>query len=1002
LLLEIKQRSGRKIIETESDWLRPAPEVVVGGVEAAYANSKELLFGPLIDSPPRFFEGINLPTREMEDWADRVHARLLAQRQTQLEREIRKAESMGNWKAVHELCRDLLILDQEDEELLVLAARALALDGLPEEALRLVRQQLQASEPASGLAEKLAAVLTELDDLSQLVLSASPAPALVGREDELQTVMDRIRSTERTCVSVVFLAGHAGVGKSRLLRELVPHLHVAGFGMARAACSEFESSIPLSPLIDLCTDGLIGGFVETLEEPWRQVIQAALPYAKAEDPPYIRPNESPRRLCEAFLRLFEAATADRPLVLVLDDLQWCDETSLSVLAFLVRRWESGHLVLLAGVRSPLSELARSARAFLDHFADSESLLELTEISRENAEELVTCVNNTMDHEEVAEVCELGGGNPLFLIELAQNHGRSAGKGLSDNALAPTTIGQVIGRGLAELGSAEQRILSIASVVARPMRLLELADLAGLKTIEAAFALDRLLQLRILQLDDGMVSLVHELVRREVYLGLGESGQRLLHVEVGEHLLANGTGPHESAIHFHLAGRSDMALQCALQAAASAEASGAVAEAIRFLEMARSNTGDEQLDTELVGRLATIHYQHRNVRSAIPLLELATRRFEAGDRWEESLLAKTRRIDLLRREGAWSIDDLRNEIATVKSQAEERGLWDSVAHALDVEVMTLEQAAMPGEMASPFREAVDCLDRCSTEGRCRALCILTYQILFGDPRAGLEAARAAASLARDQALGDLGFMAHVRLVAALITHGLLESDEGQATLAFAREMANSSGDLHHRFLLELDTGVWALDTANYDRARRQFAKAASVIRRAEATHESIMLTLNLGELELLEGNWEEAHLHFTSAESLIAANSSEYVWITEAGLGLCALNLGQIAEANRRRERLPPLPSDWNQDPTIVGMFLSALLRLNQRHEASADLLAELARAVKHRFVVHSLRLRLEECRIRRRFDEDQSRQVAELALAESEELKLSMLASLFRAHVVPG
>ena len=146
-------------------------------------------------------------------------------------------------------------------------------------------------------------------------------------------------------------------------------------------------------------------------------------------------------------------------------------------------------------------------------------------------------------------------------------------------------------------------------------------------------------------------------------------------------------------------------------------------------------------------------------------------------------------------------------------------------------------------------------------------------------------------------------------------------------------------------------------------------------------------------------WREAYEHFRTAEDALGPDDLAHRWILEAGLGLCALNVGRLAEAERRRERLPTLPSNWSRDPTIVGMFLAALKRIRGQPEEAADLLAGLAAAVIDRFPVHSLRLKAEEIRYRRRFDPLRAQQIADECIQVCEGLQLNYLQRLIESRV---
>ena len=169
-------------------------------------------------------------------------------------------------------------------------------------------------------------------------------PPLVGRDPELATIDRFLRSVGEGYQAVVFRGG-AGYGKSALLEETVDRARAAGFRALTARPAETEAELPFGVLAELLEP--VGMSELDLPAPQARALDVAL---RRVDPDEARPVD-PLGLSLAVVAALRELAKEQPLLVALDDLQWCDPPSLRTLEFALRRVEYEQIGLAAGLRS---------------------------------------------------------------------------------------------------------------------------------------------------------------------------------------------------------------------------------------------------------------------------------------------------------------------------------------------------------------------------------------------------------------------------------------------------------------------------------------------------------------------------------------------------------------------------------------------------------------------------------------------------------------------------
>jgi predicted ATPase len=161
-----------------------------------------------------------------------------------------------------------------------------------------------------------------------LQISASP---MVGRSDEWSKLHTTWNRASQVRPGFALIAGEAGIGKSRLVEELLGWASQQGISSAIAHCYPAEGKLAYAPVAEWLRSRTFQRTIQSLEDEWLTEIARLMPEIMAERPDLARPD----LLAEAWQRqrFFASLTqvvlrASQPLLLVIEDLHWCDEDTL--------------------------------------------------------------------------------------------------------------------------------------------------------------------------------------------------------------------------------------------------------------------------------------------------------------------------------------------------------------------------------------------------------------------------------------------------------------------------------------------------------------------------------------------------------------------------------------------------------------------------------------------------------------------------------------------------
>jgi DNA-binding SARP family transcriptional activator len=378
-----------------------------------------------------------------------------------------------------------------------------------------------------------------VDDQVRFGMSGADAP-LIGRGSEMARLRELLDDARRGHGAVVAIEGEAGIGKSRLLAELVAEASSSGMRVLLGRCYESEQILPFGPWADALRSGRTlreGGILHGLEPVWRA--ELARVFAEIADPALPPPSDDARRLFESLTRLLEAAAAVTPLVLLLEDVHWADDMSLRLLAFVGRRIAAQPV--LVGMTARREELADAPALLrtLDELQDEKRLARLPLPPLARADTLALMQTLIGPGREAADLARLGArvwalsqGNPFVVAEAVQ---AVVERGTAEPfpLAVPDRVRAMISRRLEHVGMKSRELAAVGAVIGRAFTFALLRQAAGASEPEAAEAVEELVRRQILRNVGDHFDFMHDRVREVVYGQLLLPRRVLLHRAVAE-------------------------------------------------------------------------------------------------------------------------------------------------------------------------------------------------------------------------------------------------------------------------------------------------------------------------------------------------------------------------------------------------------------------------------------------------------------------------------------
>ncbi|HWC13575.1 MAG TPA: BTAD domain-containing putative transcriptional regulator [Actinomycetota bacterium] len=457
-------------------------------------------------------------------------------------------------------------------------------------------------EPSPATRDAYAALLS-LESAVDVPETRPPTLAtewpLLGRHAEWERAVAAWHAAVAGGSRFLVVNGEPGIGKSRLVQELEIWCARQGIATARTRSYVAEGTLAYAPVVEWLRSETLRPGLAKLSDVWLTEVARLLPELLTDNPELPPPDrltesEQRQRLFEALARAI--FVGEKPLLLVLDDIQWCDQETLEFLHYLVRL-DPGMPLLIAAT-------ARVEEVGTDHpattlFAAIRSRDELVEISLGPLDEAgsFALAKELSDREIEPEVAQRlyreAEGNPLFLVE-------SVRAGLATGEMPPK-VQSVIEARLAQLSPVARDMVGLAATVGREFTFEVLRGASTHDEDTLVRGLDELWRRRIIREQGANAyDFSHDKLREVAYALLGPIRRTRLHLSIARALethYASDLDPvsGQIATHYERAGSPAKAIPHYARAAAVAQARFANEEAIAFLKRALRLLSELPLD-----------------------------------------------------------------------------------------------------------------------------------------------------------------------------------------------------------------------------------------------------------------------------------------------------------------------------------------------------------------------------------------------------------------------
>jgi DNA-binding SARP family transcriptional activator len=447
----------------------------------------------------------------------------------------------------------------------------------------------------------------------------TPRTPFVGRASEMENLEAAWRKAAGGSGTTIFIAGEAGIGKSRLVTEFASFVSAQGGRVLIGETSHPERR-PYEAYVDALRRGLALIVESPVGQPWLSAVAELLPelHAALPDvpaPEALEPDKARDRLYGAIARTIERLASVRPLLLVLEDVHWSGAATLEVIETLARRL--GGLPLLLAVTYRTGDDTDAAVAAMRQRLQAEgraTSLEPPALGVEDVGTLVQMLPNVADPAEfAATVHTVSEGNPLFAAQLLQGYAETGALPL-DETIA--TVSNVIRARVETLDAQAVTLAEVAATIGGAFTIDVLGSVLGWKQGEVLDAIGTLIDRSLMRTTGSSAfsySFSHALIANALYSAIPEEQRAIRHRRIAAVLSAAKSVDRSAlasvALHWERGGEADRAGRAYMAAAQAAFATYALGEAV-----ALANKGLELvLDPEArFALLRTIAESHRRI------------------------------------------------------------------------------------------------------------------------------------------------------------------------------------------------------------------------------------------------------------------------------------------------------------------------------------------------------------------------------------------------------
>ena len=395
-----------------------------------------------------------------------------------------------------------------------------------------------------------------------MVKSVTPpiiCPTLVGRAGPLAILQTLVEQAKQGVGRVAPIGGDAGIGKSRMVAEIKTYAAGQGFLPLQGNCFPTDSAYPYAPLLDLLRSQLVPNQATSLATEVAALARDIFPLLPELVPEQaipatrLEPEQEKRRIFAVLSTFFLNLSANSPLLLIIEDVHWCDDTSLDFLHFLARRSRTQPFLLLVTYRD--DEVYPPLRSWLAQM-NRERLaqeIQLVPLSRNDVDAMLSVMfdqrQTALDmrrflHGELLDVIyTLTEGNPFFVEETISSliaagdifyvQGYWNRRSLGEVSI-PLSVQDAVRRRVELVGEAARYVLTLAAVAGRHFDFALLQQFTNYDERQLLRLMKELVSTQLVVEESAdRFAFRHALTREAIYSQLLARERSLLHRSIAE-------------------------------------------------------------------------------------------------------------------------------------------------------------------------------------------------------------------------------------------------------------------------------------------------------------------------------------------------------------------------------------------------------------------------------------------------------------------------------------
>jgi tetratricopeptide (TPR) repeat protein len=754
----------------------------------------------------------------------------------------------------------------------------------------------------------------------------------VGRAAEVRALVTALDQSVQGSPQMRVVIGEAGVGKSTLVRQLLPEARLRGAVMVTGRALETESRAPYGPWTEMLRSIHELGIAPERHWPMLERLLPALHTGTAPMTPMPLPaldSAQGHHLLQELFTFLRMVSETRPIGLVLEDMHWADSASWDALEYVLAQLTTERVFLALTVRSEEAAygVVRERRQRLSRDERSRE----RHIERLTVAEVTEWLRGALHRDELGDdlvqfVLRHTEGNPFLVMQLMRTlveenvfaHNGTAWSWTLPSALTlPAGMSDLVGRRLNRLPHEAMRILVTAAAIGRVFTVQLLADAAGV-TIDAVLdAVDSGLAASVLEPahaeSDDTYQFAHALLVDAVLRSVSPARRRLTYERVADLLAARTPDAIDQiASHYARSGNSGKAYAWCTRAASRAMSLYALDVATDFLQLALEHAGtdDERFAihdelaraAQLSGRWVEVERSCDEMLAMPGVIESPAR----------SLPVQQRRLQARVRLGQGA-RDMEQECRDLLTTAESVGTLGDVVRTRSLLVQTLSRRGRSDEAVAIAAESLRLAEESDdTALTAEAMHRLADTLLAARPAEAIELLNRLIDHARTHA--DPVLEARAFLVLGVARMRTRDDRGGATAFRSALELGLEAQALDVAAGASMNLGVIELRGGDFAAAHTAFNEALRLYTTLRNNTNRLAALYNLANLERERGDaTASASLYRETSVLADHLNAKDIAIGAQAGAGWAALRLHDVATARSAltaAQRMLGARHDW--------------------------------------------------------------------------------------------